>query len=113
MAAKYRNKKCVHQGMRFDSQAELRRFLALELLQKAGHITELSRQAKFVLAPAVKLGGKTKPAMRYLADFSYRSADGVLIVEDVKSPVTLKTAAYRMKKHLMMHVHGIEIVELK
>lgn len=34
------------------------------------------------------------------------------VVEDVKSPASAKLAAYRLKRHLMRTVHGIEITEV-
>lgn len=109
--SKYKNKKCEYAGHKFDSQAEMRRFKVLEIWQQCGHITELTRQRVFVLAPAVKLSGKTKPALRYIADFSYLDGQtGAQIVEDVKGVIT---AAYRIKKHLMAHLFGIEILETK
>jgi len=34
------------------------------------------------------------------------------VIEDVKSPVTRKLPAYRLKKRLMLACHGITIVEV-
>lgn len=111
MVAKYRNTRCEYQGIKFDSQAEMRRYIALSLAQKSGLITELQLQVPFVLAPPVVLEGRKKPAIRYVADFVYLS-DGVRIVEDAKSKFSSNLPVYRLKKHLMMHVHNIEIVEI-
>jgi hypothetical protein len=58
----------------------------------------------------VVLDGKTKPAVRYIADFVY-IRDGRQVVEDAKSPHLRKDPVYRLKKHLMKSVHGIDIVE--
>lgn len=49
--------------------------------------------------------------MKYVADFVYQ-ANGQTVVEDVKSAATRKLAVYRLKKHLMMSVHGLEVVEV-
>ena len=38
--------------------------------------------------------------------------DGRLVVEDVKSKATAGAAAYRIKRHLMLSVHGIEVKEV-
>lgn len=112
--SKYRNVKVSHFGMKFDSKREFARWQILDIMNRAGHIDELKLQHVFVLVPSVRMDGKMKPAIRYKADFSYRDCKtGLMVVEDVKSPQTMKTAAYRMKKHLMIHVHGIEIVEIK
>jgi ethanolamine ammonia-lyase small subunit len=111
--AKYRSKKVVQDGITFDSKKEARRWVELEMMQAEGQISELRRQVPFVLAPAVKLDGevRTKPALRYMSDFTY-VLDGVLVVEDTKSAPTRKLPAYRMKKHLMATVHGIHIKEV-
>ena len=46
----------------------------------------------------------------YTADFVYRK-DGELVVEDVKSDVTRKEKDYVLRRKLMLHVHGIRILE--
>ena len=33
-------------------------------------------------------------------------------VEDVKSKITRESPLYRMKKHMMLAIHGIEIIEV-
>lgn len=109
--AKYRNVEVVVAGEKFDSAGEQRRHVELCQLQRAGAITDLRRSVSFELAPAVSLGGKRKkPALRYVADFAYTEG-GALVVEDFKSPATQKNPVYRIKKHLMMSVHGILIRE--
>lgn len=102
---KYRNRKTQIGNDVFDSAAEAKRWTDLQLLQKAGYIRGLERQVKYELAPAVVLGGRKKPALRYVADFSYWQADA-LVVEDVKGVVT---PLFRVKQHLMKHIHGIEV----
>ncbi|MEJ7806010.1 MAG: DUF1064 domain-containing protein [Telluria sp.] len=110
--SKYRNRKVTVGGVTFDSAGEQRRYAELCLLQEGGHIAFLTLGQYFVLAPACHLGGKSKkPALRYKADFTYVEDDGTLVVEDFKSPATLANPVYRIKKHLMMTVHGILIRE--
>ena len=46
----------------------------------------------------------------YTADFVY-VRDGVTVVEDVKSDITRKEADYVLRRKLMLHVHGIRILE--
>jgi len=110
--AKYASEKVEQGGVRFDSKKEARRWAELERMQAGGQISELRRQVAFVLAPAVLLAGeaRTKPAMKYLADFTYVQG-GQLVVEDVKSAPTRKLAIFRAKKHLMATVHNIHIRE--
>lgn len=108
---KYHNKK-VHtaDGLTFDSRAEYRHWQYLQLLQKAGEISGLQRQVAFELAPAVVLDGRKKPALRYVADFVYRDKGGRQQVADVKGAVT---DVWRIKRHLMMAVHGIAVQEVR
>ena len=100
-------------GFTFDSQKEARRYSELKLLVRVGEIGELELQKSFVLAESVKFNNepRSKHAIRYVADFTYIE-NGVMIVEDVKSKATKSLPVYRMKKHLMKSVHGIEIQEI-
>jgi len=111
---KYRNQKTEIDGITFDSKREARRYAELQALASRNLIESLQHQVPFELAPAVKFSseGRKKPALRYVADFAYW-LDGKFVVEDVKSPATAKAAAYRIKRHLMLSVHGIEVKEVK
>ena len=111
---KYRNEKTVIDGITFDSKREAGRYQELKALASRNLIESLRHQVPFELAPAVKFSseGRKKPALRYVADFAYW-LDGKFVVEDVKSPATAKAAAYRIKRHLMLSVHGIEVKEMK
>ena len=107
---KYRNKKTVINGMTFASKKEANRFCELRLLERAGAITELKTQVKFVLIPAQK-GENGKIIERecsYIADFTYRQ-NGAIIAEDTKG---FKTKDYIIKRKLMLYVHGIKIKEV-
>ncbi len=111
--SKYSSTKVDQDGITFDSKKEARRWADLERLQAAGQISELRRQVPFVLAPSVRLIGeqRAKPALRYFADSTY-VRDGMLVIEDVKSPPTRKTAIYRAKRHLMKSVLALDITEV-
>ncbi|WP_303286872.1 DUF1064 domain-containing protein [Acinetobacter baumannii] len=117
-AKKGRNKfnasKVTLDGMTFDSKKELKRYIELKAMQQRGEIFGLEHHAKFELAPKTKIEGekRTKPALRYFADFTYYLINGEYIVEDVKSIATRKLPSYRNKKHLMKTVHGIDIREV-
>lgn len=111
---KYRNEPVVVDGIRFDSGREARRYQELLLLQKAGQIEDLETQPVYILAPSVKFDGerRAKPALRYKADFRYRELPaGNTVVEDVKSVATM-TQPYRIRRHLMLSVHGIQVREI-
>ena len=90
-------------GQKFDSQKEYHRWCELKLLERAGKISDLKRQVSFELIP--KQEGER--ACSYVADFTYLE-DGKLVVEDCKG---FKTEVYKIKKKLMLWVHGIRIRE--
>lgn len=107
---KYRNKPVQFGDEKFRSQREFARYMALVQLQKAGQIAGLVREVPFVLAPAVVIQGRKRPALRYFADFVYSDvATGQIVVEDAKG---VRTEGYRIKRHLMKAVHDIDIKEV-
>lgn len=85
---------------------------------------ELRRQVRYELVPpqyelierySEKTGLRLKDGKKlvergvyYIADFVYSLPDGSWIVEDVKG---MKTQEYIIKRKLMLHVHGIKILE--
>lgn len=101
---KYGNKKIVVDGILFDSKREACRYSELKLLTKAGEISDIERQVEYQLIP--KQPGER--AVKYIADFRYKNKDGQTIVEDVKG---YKTEVYKIKRKLMLYVHGIKIRE--
>ena len=110
----YINKKVVVDGIKFDSKKEARRYQDLLLMQRAGEISDLELQPKFELVKGVKFSGdkRAKPAIRYTADFAYTdNRTGKRVIEDVKSPVTRKKTDYKMRRHMMLAIHGIEVLE--
>ena len=95
----------------YASRKEARRAAELKLMEKAGVITHLREQVKFVLIPAQE--GERECS--YVADFVYHedSGNGYIwkqVVEDVKSP-TSRTKDYIIKRKLMLFVHRIRIRE--
>ncbi len=120
-ARKYGNKKVRYQGAVYDSKREARRAAELSLLEKAGKITDLQTQAKFVLIPTqrepdtvgkrggIKKGKVIEQSVCYVADFVYTDEQGRRIVEDTKG---FRTKDYIIKRKLMLYVHGIKIKEI-
>lgn len=118
---KYGSSKFIIDGIVFDSKKEAFRYQELKLLERAGTITDLQRQVKFVLIPTQREPDTTGPKggihkgkiiekeCAYFADFVYKTADGLQIVEDTKG---MKTTEYIIKRKLMLHVHGIRIHEV-
>ena len=110
--SKYGNKKITTaNGIKFDSLAELNRWSHLQLLERSGHISELRRQVVFEMVPSVKFAGaaRARPAIRYIADFVYQER-GVEVIEDVKG---VETPEFKIKRHLMKALLGLEVRVVK
>lgn len=109
---KYGNKKITVDGMTFDSKKEYWRWCELKLLEKAGAITGLERQHRFMLVPRQKdINGKIlEREICYIADFVYTDKQtGETVVEDTKG---VRTKEYIIKRKLMLWFNGIRIKEV-
>jgi hypothetical protein len=119
---KFHNKKVTVEGETFDSKREASRWLELKMLQRAGRISNLERQKKFVLIPAQyepeitgPRGGKKKGRLlerevAYIADFVYWDEEKhEFEVEDTKG---VRTPEYIIKRKLMLWLKGIKIIEV-
>ena len=108
--SKFGNKKTLVDGVWFDSKKEAARYQDLKLLQAAKIIRNLMVQQVFELVPSVVLNGRKRPPVRYKADFTYfdDTKGGAFVVEDTKG---FRTEGYKIKRHLMKAVHGIEVLE--
>lgn len=95
----------------YASKKEYRRANELKLLQRSGDIYNLREQVQFELIGTQrdKNGKVIERACSYIADFVYNDKDGDLIVEDTKG---FRTAEYKIKRKLMLSVHGIKIREI-
>ena len=74
-------------------------------------VVSIERQVRFCLIPAQR-GADGKIIERkcdYLADFRVTRASGKVDVIDVKG---YKTPEYIIKRKLMLHVHGIRVIEV-
>ena len=104
--SKYHNRKVSLNGETFDSLKEATRWKVLRSLQATGQISGLEVHPRYKLLVNGHLIG------HYEADFRYLVAsDGQWVVEDVKSPITRRLPAYRLKVKLLKALYGIEIVE--
>ena len=121
--SKYNAQKTFFNGSWFDSAREADRYAELLLLQRAGKISDLRLQVKYVLIPAQyeyyerygKNGKRLKDGKRciekecaYIADFVYEE-NGKTVVEDVKG---MRTKEYLIKRKLMLWVHGVRVREV-
>lgn len=116
--SKYGNERCdcgLH-----DSRKECEYGRTLATLERLGQVRNVRRQVAYELAPAVRLAGedRAKPAIRYVADYVFEERREALVpywvtrVVDVKSAITRRNPVYRLKKHLMKAVHGVDVTEV-
>lgn len=97
---KFGAKKTEYKGIVYDSKWEAERAYQLDMLERAGKISNLERQVRFILQDGYinNKGQKIRP-ISYIADFVYIDGKGKRVVEDTKSPAT-RTAEYRIKKKI-------------
>jgi hypothetical protein len=101
--SKFRNKKCVVNGITFPSIKEGKRYTVLFYKQAAGEIFKLQLQTPFkILVNGEKI-------CTYKADFTYYNKAGAYIVEDAKGVLT---PIYKLKKRLLLITQGISITEV-
>lgn len=121
MRPKYGNKKIKNAFGTYDSELEYARFVYLSNRQKEGEIRGLRRQVEYLLIPAqygteirhLKTKDKEVRVLlerpcSYIADFVYER-NGKTIVEDCKGAKAIITETAKIKKKLLLWVHGIEL----
>ena len=87
----------------YDSKKEAKRAYELQMMERAGKIKNLRMQVPYIIIP--KQSGEREA--RYILDFQYEQ-NGEMVFEDCKG---MRTAAYILKRKLMLLVHGIRILE--
>ena len=121
MRPKYGNNKIKNAFGTYDSELEWSRFVFLSNRQKEGEISGLRRQVEYLLIPAqygteirhLKTKDKEVRVLlerpcSYIADFVYER-NGKTIVEDCKGAKAIITETAKIKKKLLLWVHGIEL----
>lgn len=95
----------------FASKREASRYATLWLRQKAGEISGLKTQVKFMLIPAQRspeTGKVIEREVTYTADFVYTEG-GRDVVEDSKG---FRTQQYVLRRKMMLFFHGIRVREV-
>jgi len=112
---KYRAVPTWYDGVRFASKAEMRRYIDLRLLERAGHIRNLELQPRFPIEVMNPSNGEMVLCAVYISDFRYvelpRPGVERIVIEDVKGGPS--TATYRLKRRLVEALHGIRISEVR
>lgn len=106
--SKYKNKKVIYNGIKFDSQKERNYYIKLKLLEDTGKIKDLKLQVKYELQPKFQFGNKNIQAISYIADFTYLDEENKLHIVDTKG---VRTDVYKIKKKMMQY-RGLEIEEV-
>lgn len=104
---KYNNKITIIDGIKFHSKKEAMRYQDLLLLEKNNYIKDL------ILQPKIPLIVNNKTIGSYIGDFQYYdNQKKKIILEDVKSRITI-TPLYRLKKKILLtYKPPIEITEV-
>ena len=103
--SKYSSAKTDIDGIKFDSKKEAEFYAELKLREKAGEISHLRLQPRYLLQEAFKHEDKQYREMEYVADFEYIE-NGEKVVVDVKG---FKTAVYMLKKKLFLYKYGDKV----
>lgn len=99
--SKYRNVPVTIDGIRFASKKEAKYYRHLKSLEKDGKVYEIELQRRYDL----KINGCL--ICTYVADFVYHDAIAKRNrCVDVKG---VETREFKIKKKLMMAIHGIEV----
>lgn len=103
--SKYSSAKTDVDGITFDSKKEAEFYAELKLRERAGEISHLRLQPRYLLQEAFKHEGKQYREMEYVADFEYVE-DGITVVVDVKG---FRTAVYMIKRKLFLYRYGDKV----
>lgn len=100
--SKYHAEKTTIDGIKFDSRFEAEHYASLKLLEKAGVISDLKLQPRYLLQEGFTYQGHRERKIEYVADFEY-IRDGHKIAEDCKG---VKTPVYQLKRKLFLYKYG-------
>ena len=85
---KYKNKKTMIDGFKFDSEMESHYYLYLKQLKEMGEVVDFVLQPTYLLQEGFDLNGKRIRPITYKADFKVIYKDGREEVIDVKGKLT-------------------------
>lgn len=99
---KYRNRKVILDGIKFDSQNEAAYYLDLIEMKNNGEVINFTLQPSFVLIPSYKKYGRTIRAITYAPDFYVQYADGREAYVDIKG---FATEASKLRKKMFDYIY--------
>ena len=97
---KYKNKKTMVDGIKFDSEMESHYYIYLKQLKEIGEVVDFVLQPTYLLQEGFDLNGKRIRPITYKADFKVIYKDGHEEVIDVKGKLT---AEFKIKRKMLLY----------
>ena len=97
---KYKNKKTMVDGIKFDSEMESHYYLYLKQLKEMGEVVDFILQPAYLLQEGFDLNGKRIRPITYRADFKVIYKDGHEEVIDVKGKLTEE---FKIKRKMLLY----------
>ena len=97
---KYKNKKTMVDGIKFDSEMESHYYIYLKQLKEIGEVVDFVLQPTYLLQEGFSLNGKRIRPITYKADFKVIYKDGHEEVIDVKGKLTEE---FKIKRKMLLY----------
>ena len=97
---KYKNKKTMVDGIKFDSEMESHYYIHLKQLKEIGEVVDFILQPTYLLQEGFSLNGKRIRPITYKADFKVIYKDGHEEVIDVKGKLTEE---FKIKRKMLLY----------
>ena len=97
---KYKNKKTIVDGIKFDSEMESHYYIYLKQLKEIGEVVDFVLQPTYLLQEGFSLNGKRIRPITYKADFKVIYKDGHEEVIDVKGKLTEE---FKIKRKILLY----------
>ena len=97
---KYKNKKIIVDGIKFDSEMESHYYIYLKQLKEIGEVIDFILQPTYLLQEGFNLNGKRIRPITYKADFKVIYKDGHEEVIDVKGKLTEE---FKIKRKMLLY----------
>ena len=97
---KYKNKKTMVDGIKFDSEMESHYYIYLKQLKEIGEVVDFVIQPTYLLQEGFDLNGKRIRPITYKADFKVIYKDGHEEVIDVKGKLTEE---FKIKRKMLLY----------
>ena len=97
---KYKNKKTIVDGIKFDSEMESHYYIYLKQLKEIGEVVDFVLQPSYLLQEGFDLNGKRIRPITYKADFKVIYKDGHEEVIDVKGKLTEE---FKIKRKMLLY----------